>query len=39
MFVEDVYVQAAFPPSHAGMYQIASIGFIEYAKVVSNRWK
>jgi len=37
LYVENVYLQAAFPPHHAGVYQIASINFVEYNKIVSNR--
>jgi hypothetical protein len=37
LYVEDVYLQSPLPPDQTSLYQIASIGFMEYARVVSNR--
>lgn len=37
LFVETVYLQAPFPPSHVGIYQIASIDYLQYSRVITNR--
>lgn len=37
MYVENVYLQPPFPPSYFGIYQIATIAYLEYSRVVTNR--
>ena len=37
MYVENVYLQPPFPPTHIGVYQIATIDYLQYSRVVTNR--
>lgn len=37
MYVENVYLQPPFPPTHIGVYQIATINYLQYSRVVTNR--
>jgi hypothetical protein len=35
--VDTVYLQAPFPPTHIGIYQIATIDYLQYSRVITNR--
>ena len=37
LYSEHVYVQPFLPPDQTSVYQIASVNFLEYCRVVSNR--
>jgi hypothetical protein len=37
LFVDSVYLQAPFPPNHIGIYQIATIDYLQYSRVITNR--
>jgi hypothetical protein len=37
LFVENAYPQPPFPPSHVGIYQIATINYLQFSRVVTNR--
>lgn len=37
LYVENVYLQPPFPPTHIGVYQIATINYLQYSRVVTNR--
>jgi len=37
LYVDSVYLQSPFPPNNIGIYQIATIDYLPYSRVVTNR--
>ena len=37
LYVDSVYLQSPFPPNNIGIYQISTIDYLPYSRVVTNR--